>query len=66
MSGKEHFGFYVDYWRYFIFDLLELIGDLDSAFLSDANSILILRKLCDIDIELIEVGEDVLYLFGLA
>lgn len=53
MSGKENFCFNIHYWRAFILDFLEMIGNLDSAVLADTDSILILRKLCDIDVELI-------------
>lgn len=66
MSGQEDLCFYVHYWRSFTFDFLELICDLYSAILTDADSIFILRKLCNVYVELIEVDEDVLDLFRLA
>lgn len=65
MSGQENLGFYVHYWRNFTFDFLELICDLYSTILTDADSILILRKLCNVYVELIKVDEDVLDFFGL-
>lgn len=66
MPGQENLRFYVHYRRSFVFYFFELIYDLYSAILADADSILILSKLCNIHVEFIKVDEDVLYLFGLA
>ena len=65
-SGHQNFSLDVNNGRIHLFGLFLKKGNADGSCLAYRYPVFVLWKLSDIKVEFIEVGEDVLYLFGFA